>query len=66
MKTGVMRCCLFTWCLVFLIGYGAVAGFNVGNVNPPHYTLYKGYSKNGTVARIGRSSMGKKGDYGKC
>jgi hypothetical protein len=24
-------------CEVFLIGYGAVAGFNVGDEKPPHY-----------------------------
>jgi hypothetical protein len=36
-------------CEMFLIGYGAVAGFNVGDEKPPHFTRV---SKNRTVARV--------------
>jgi hypothetical protein len=32
-------CTLYLLLRVFLIGYGAVAGFNVGDEKPPHYYL---------------------------
>jgi hypothetical protein len=48
-------------CNVFLIGYGVVVGFNVGDEKPPHYEgLSKKRSKKRTVARIRCCSGGRK------
>jgi hypothetical protein len=42
-------------CHVFLIGYGAVTGFNVGDQKPPNCYV----PKDGTVARIRYSKLKK-------
>jgi hypothetical protein len=54
-------CLLRSVCLyVFLIGYGAVAGFNVRDEKPPPHYYGSRVSKKRTVARIRYSREGRK------